>query len=230
MKNLHFVGLVLLYFILGVLCTINCSTYPITLQIWPTLQKVLEHGIATFNCNTTIYPVPSIYWRRNGRRLDNTPTYQVFNTWDGSILRVENVKAKRDDALFECVFEGPESEIYSEKATLRVIPIELKPIGFPKINDTSTLMLVEEDDLVIMPCEYGGNPKPIVTWIKDHMPIDVDDHKYYILENKEDDGSLLIDSLNDMDDGIYECIAENEMGLTYGAPIGLTVETYESHE
>ena len=45
--------------------------------VHPREQKVTDHAIATFNCDTYLIPVPPIYWRRNGRRLTNQGAYKV---------------------------------------------------------------------------------------------------------------------------------------------------------
>jgi len=191
-------------------------------KVHPKEQKVAEHGIATFMCDTAEIPVPPMHWRRNGRRLTNQGNYQIFRTWSGTALRIEPVKAKRDDALFECVIENGISEPLAQAAMLRVYPKGHKPRGYPRVLEDPTLRVIEEEDTCLLACTVEGEPKPKVTWYKDYVPLDMQVYRFNVLE----EGSLQIGYAADTDEGTYECMAENELGVAYSNPARLVVEEY----
>jgi len=208
-------------YIQAVLST-NIEDHTIEFKVWPKEQKVAEHGIATFMCDTTAIPVPPMYWRRNGRRLTNKDNYQIFRTWLGTSLRIEPVRAKRDDARFECVLEDGTSEHIAQAAVLRVYPKGHKPRGYPRILEDPTLRVVDEEETCLLACTVEGEPKPKVTWYKDYVPLDMEVYRYNLLP----EGSLQIGYAADTDQGTYECMAENELGVAYSNPARLIVEEY----
>jgi len=196
------------------------------IQVYPRDQKVADDAIATFACDTNIYPIPSMFWRRNGRRLENYGSYQILRTWSGSVLRVEPVIAPRDDAMFECVIDDGVIQPLAETALLRVYPKEHRePEGFPMVTEQPTLRVVEEYQYCILYCPVSGDPEPRVTWFKDYVPVAMDTYRYEIIE----EGSLRIGFTSLNDAGTYECIAENALGVAYSAPSRLIVEEYVFH-
>ena len=57
------------------------------------------------------------------------------------------------------------------------------PVGYPSIESKPTLRMTEEDSQVLMPCSAEGNPPPKVRWIRDYMPVEVQEHfKYQLVE------------------------------------------------
>uniref|UniRef100_A0A1A9V1C8 Ig-like domain-containing protein n=1 Tax=Glossina austeni TaxID=7395 RepID=A0A1A9V1C8_GLOAU len=76
----------------------------------PQNQGVRVGGVASFYCAARGDPPPSIVWRKNGKKVSGTQSrYTVLEQTGGvSILRIEPVRAGRDDAPYECVAEnGP---------------------------------------------------------------------------------------------------------------------------
>ena len=97
---------------------------PPRVTLAPRDQKVNENGIVSFFCRASGNPAPTIYWRKNGKRLGGTrQRYLVSEMPHGSVLRIEPVKARRDDATFDCVAEGiGEPAVMSAK--LDVYPLD----------------------------------------------------------------------------------------------------------
>lgn len=104
-------------------------------------------GIATFYCAARGDPPPSIVWRKNGKKvsglflslavnstisfisakhglnqlLGTQSRYTVLEQPGGvSILRIDPVRAGRDDAPYECVAENGVGDAVSADATLTV--------------------------------------------------------------------------------------------------------------
>ena len=85
-------------------------------------QRVVDGGIASFLCRASGNPVPEVYWRRAGRRVSVGQRYTVVAVpLGGSLLRIEPVKAARDDdTAVECVAENGVGEPVSATARLHV--------------------------------------------------------------------------------------------------------------
>ena len=57
-------------------------------------------------------------------------------------------------------------------------------------------------------CRVRGYPAPTVTWLKDEMQLNVNDH---LSTNEE--GALFIKGLGVGDNGVYTCEASNDLGV-----------------
>ena len=56
--------------------------------------------------------------------------------------------------------------------------------GFPTITDLPSGKAVEVGHTAILTCNAGGNPPPKITWIREFLPLDVNNNdRYSILEN-----------------------------------------------
>lgn len=87
----------------------------------PMNQGVRVGGVASFSCSARGDPQPSIVWRKNGKKVPGTQSrYSVIDKNGLSILRIEPVRAGRDDAPYECVAENGVGDAVSAEATLNV--------------------------------------------------------------------------------------------------------------
>lgn len=87
----------------------------------PSNQAVRVGNVATFFCSARGDPIPSIVWRKSGKKVSGTQTrYSVSQTNGQSILRIEPVRAGRDEAPYECVAENGVGDAVSAEATLSV--------------------------------------------------------------------------------------------------------------
>lgn len=87
----------------------------------PINQSVRVGGVASFYCAARGDPIPSIVWRKNGKKVSGTQSrYSVTQINGQSILRIEPVRAGRDDAPYECVAENGVGDAVSAEATLSV--------------------------------------------------------------------------------------------------------------
>jgi len=93
------------------------------LTMLPRDQRIIDGGIASFLCRASGNPVPEVYWRRAGRRIAvGRQRYTVVAVpLGGSLLRIEPVKAARDDdSAVECVAENGIGDPVSATARLHV--------------------------------------------------------------------------------------------------------------
>lgn len=106
-------------------CPFSCSVFvildPPEIVKRPANQAVRVGGVASFFCSARGDPVPSIVWRKNGKKVPGTQSRYSVTQIDGlSILRIEPVRAGRDDAPYECVAENGVGDAVSAEATLTV--------------------------------------------------------------------------------------------------------------
>ena len=89
----------------------------------PTDQKVKDGGIASFFCRASGNPAADIHWRKSGKRVgESHRRYDVEEMPYGSVLRVDPVRAVRDDSEFECVADNGIGEPATASARLIVYP------------------------------------------------------------------------------------------------------------
>lgn len=87
----------------------------------PINQSVRVGGVASFYCAARGEPTPTIVWRKNGKKVSGTQSrYSVTQINGLSILRIEPVRAGRDEAPYECFAENGVGDAVSAEATLIV--------------------------------------------------------------------------------------------------------------
>lgn len=68
----------------------------------------------------------------------------------------------------------------------------------------------QENDLII-DCKVRGNPRPIITWTKDELPIEFDERTQQV-EHLDGVCELIINKPTTKDSGNYTCLAANSIG------------------
>ncbi|XP_066254214.1 tyrosine-protein phosphatase Lar isoform X6 [Euwallacea similis] len=196
---------------------IQYLTHPPEIVTKPRNQQVRAGGMAGFYCHAKGDPLPQIQWRKNGKKVSSSQTrYQVKDFPDGlALLRIDPVKAGRDDATYECVAENGVGDAVSAEATLQVFEADKVPPGFPQIVESpQNNKVVEIGHNTMLNCVATGNPTPKVTWLKNLLPINMTNNpRYSMREDKL--GALQIKSSEEKDQGKYECVAENSIGTDY---------------
>ncbi|XP_059488383.1 tyrosine-protein phosphatase Lar-like [Neocloeon triangulifer] len=197
---------------------------PPTVSVHPRDQTVRAGAIASIWCRVTpTEPPPVLSWKKNGKRISNFQSrYLVkeFPAGDGLLLRIDPVRMARDDAVYECVAEAQNGEQTSADASITVLENEKLPGGFPKIGQVPTTKVVELGHATVLACDVTGSPTPLVTWLREMMPLNTSNPRYNILES----GTLQISSSEEEDLGKYECIAQNNVGTEYSQPTMLYVK------
>ncbi|XP_060521097.1 tyrosine-protein phosphatase Lar isoform X3 [Cylas formicarius] len=193
---------------------IQYLTHPPEIVTKPRNLQVKAGGIAAFYCAARGDPLPQIQWKKNGKKVSSSQTrYQVKEFPDGgALLRIEPVKAGRDDANYECVAENGVGDAVSAEATLVVFEVDKLPPGFPQITESpQNNKVVEIGHNTMLNCAATGNPGPKITWLKNMLPINISNNPRYSIR----DGSLQIRNSEEKDHGKYECVAENSIGTDY---------------
>ena len=90
----------------------------------PRDQRVADNGIVSFFCKASGNPAPEVYWRKGGRRVSpGRQRYSTLNMPHGSVLRIEPVKAAKDDNhAVECVADNGIGDPATASAQLNIYP------------------------------------------------------------------------------------------------------------
>ncbi|XP_046968900.1 tyrosine-protein phosphatase Lar isoform X6 [Vanessa cardui] len=211
---------------------IQYLTHPPEITIRPRNLQVRANGIAAFYCAARGDPIPNIQWRKNGKRVSSMQSrYQVSGmdsaagpNANGAVLRIEPVRAQRDDATYECVAENGVGDAVTAVATLTVFEADKVPPGFPSIVPPSSTMVVEVGHTATLPCQASGSPSPRVRWLWNSLPLDVASNPRYALLNDKMHGTLQIVKSEEEDQGKFECVAENAIGTEFSKPTSLYVK------
>ncbi|CAG9560984.1 unnamed protein product [Danaus chrysippus] len=211
---------------------IRYLTHPPEITIRPRNLQVRANGIAAFYCAARGDPVPNILWRKNGKKVSSMQSRYLVSGMEtaagpnanGAVLRIEPVRAQRDDATYECVAENGVGDAVTAVATLTVFEADKVPPGFPSITPPPTTMVVEVGHTATLPCQANGSPSPRVRWLWNSLPLDVASNPRYALLNDKMHGTLQIVKSEEEDQGKFECVAENAIGTEFSKPTSLYVK------
>ncbi|XP_072366742.1 protein tyrosine phosphatase receptor type Fa isoform X7 [Scyliorhinus torazame] len=205
---------------------IQADTVPSFTRI-PVDQIGISGGVASFVCQAVAEPKPRITWMKKGKKV-SSQRFEVieFDDGTGSVLRIQPLRAPRDEAIYECTATNSIGDI-TTSAKLTVLMEEQLPHGFPTINMGPQLKVVERTRTATMLCAASGNPDPEITWFKDFLPVDTSNSNGRIKQLRSGGtpirGALQIENSEESDQGKYECVSTNSAGTRYSAPANLYV-------
>ncbi|XP_008277436.1 receptor-type tyrosine-protein phosphatase S-like isoform X1 [Stegastes partitus] len=196
----------------------------------PVDQIGVSGGVVSFVCQATGDPKPRVSWNKKGKKVNSQRIETIeFDEGAGAVLRIQPLRAPRDENIYECVAENSEGEI-TVNAKLSIIREDLLPMGFPNIDMGPQLKVVERTRTATMLCAASGNPDPEITWYKDFLPIDPSASNGRIKQLRSETfegtpirGALQIENSEETDQGKYECVASNVEGVRYSSPANLYV-------
>ncbi|KAK7094973.1 hypothetical protein V1264_006443 [Littorina saxatilis] len=165
---------------------------------------VQQNRTIVLPCQASGRPRPAMRWERNGQKISST-NYRVpygrvhYITLHTGALAIPHVRAN-DGGVYRCVASNNAGEDSVEMRLTVQIP--------PKIEGASQTLVASVGDRTVLPCVTSGSPTPTITWHFDRRRINPRDPKYTIME----DGSLVINNVQEGDTGSYLCSAENDAG------------------
>ncbi|XP_039285607.1 tyrosine-protein phosphatase Lar-like isoform X1 [Nilaparvata lugens] len=165
---------------------IQYLTHPPEITLKPRNQQVKVGGIAAFFCAARGDPLPQIQWRKNGKKLSGTQTRYIVQDYPqgGSLLRIDPVRANRDEATYECFAENGVGDAVSSEAVLTVYEADKLPSGFPQITQAPSTKVIEIGHNAVLTCSAMGTPAPKISWVREMLPIDpATNSRYTILKN-----------------------------------------------
>ncbi|XP_067369922.1 obscurin [Channa argus] len=87
------------------------------------------------------------------------------------------------------------------------LPTNSSPVFEVLLSDTTTKI----GQTIQLICKVTGSPKPIISWLKDGLPLE-DDPRHIITADRSGKCTLILDSLTAEDSGQYICYANSSMG------------------
>uniref|UniRef100_A0A8D3EDR7 protein-tyrosine-phosphatase n=1 Tax=Scophthalmus maximus TaxID=52904 RepID=A0A8D3EDR7_SCOMX len=187
----------------------------------PLHQIGVSGGVASFVCQASGNPKPAVYWNKKGKKVNSQRIETIeFDEGAGAVLRIQPLRAPRDENIYECVARNSGGEV-SVTAKLAIIREDLLPFGFPSIDMGPQLKVVERTRTATMLCAASGIPDPEISWFKDFLPVDPSSSQGRIKQLRS--GALQIENSEETDQGKYECVATNSQGVRYSSPANLYV-------
>ncbi|XP_067309052.1 receptor-type tyrosine-protein phosphatase S isoform X8 [Pseudorasbora parva] len=187
----------------------------------PMDQIGVSGGVVSFVCQATGDPKPLVFWNKKGKKVNSQRIETIeFDEGAGAVLRIQPLRAPRDENAYECVAKNTEGEI-TKTSTLSIIREDLLPFGFPSIDMGPQLKVVERTRTATMLCAASGIPDPEISWFKDFLPVEPALSQGRIKQLRS--GALQIERSEETDQGKYECVASNSQGVRYSSPANLYV-------
>ncbi|KAM3966005.1 hemicentin-2-like [Aphomia sociella] len=150
-------------------------------------------------CKADGYPKPNIKWVFYSSNPDIPP--KTLEGVEGT-LSLKSIQ-QQQDGFYTCVASNPGHSLnitYEVKVYSRPVILNAHP---DKVYTT-----VAEDLSLRVPCQVTGNPKPIITWNLNGLPVPKGSEWYDI----EEDGTLVIKNPDSNSGGFYYCKAQNKFG------------------
>uniref|UniRef100_A0A671P548 protein-tyrosine-phosphatase n=1 Tax=Sinocyclocheilus anshuiensis TaxID=1608454 RepID=A0A671P548_9TELE len=189
-------------------------------------QIGVSGGVVSFVCQAAGDPKPQVFWNKKGKKEQNERfkykrniNYK-FDEGAGAVLRIQPLRAPRDENVYECVAKNTEGEV-AVTSKLSIIREDLLPFGFPSIDMGPQLKVVERTRTATMLCAASGIPDPEISWFKDFLPVEPALSQGRIKQLRS--GALQIERSEETDQGKYECVASNSQGVRYSSPANLYV-------
>lgn len=179
--------------------------------IRPTAQTVDVQADASFECQATGFPRPTLFWSVEGNRSIIFPG-SIFGNFNAtasveglSVLTLSQVKRSDNGLVIICSALNAVGSV-SARAKLSISTQDDRPppiIIRGPVNQTLPIKSMARLECVAM-----GVPTPIISWYRDGIPL-VASNRINLTES----GQLTISDLHkDTDQGLYTCVASSRSG------------------
>uniref|UniRef100_A0A8R1DI26 protein-tyrosine-phosphatase n=1 Tax=Caenorhabditis japonica TaxID=281687 RepID=A0A8R1DI26_CAEJA len=141
-----------------------------------------------------------------------------------STLRFERVSVDDNGTVVSCSADNGVANPVVAEASLTVLPRDKLPTGFPQIELHPSLKSVEQGKTAYVSCRVRGDPRAKVLWLRDLIPLDIRADGRYSVSTIGNPGALMIQHAREEDQGKYECIARNTLGVAHSKAANLYVK------
>uniref|UniRef100_A0A8L8K406 Ig-like domain-containing protein n=1 Tax=Heligmosomoides polygyrus TaxID=6339 RepID=A0A8L8K406_HELPZ len=168
--------------------------------------------------------LPNIVWKVNGKPLTDSRFIVKSLPTGLSTLRIEPVLASDNQTAVSCAADNGVANPVVADAVVTVLSRAELPPGFPAIDAHPTLKSVEQGRTAHVTCRVRGDPRPKVLWLRDLVPIDIRADGRYSVSTMGNPGALMIQQAREEDQGKYECVARNSLGVVHSKAAHLYVK------
>ncbi|CCQ25649.1 protein-tyrosine-phosphatase [Caenorhabditis elegans] len=204
---------------------IQALAYPARLVVRPDSSTVVDESKISFFCRADGNPLPSVIWRVNGKSITDHNRISIKSLATGlSTLRFERVSLDDNATVVSCSADNGVANPVVAEASLTVVPRDKVPIGFPQIELHPSLKSVEQGKTAYVSCRVRGDPRAKVLWLRDLIPLDIRADGRYSVSTIGNPGALMIQHAREEDQGKYECIARNTLGVAHSKAANLYVK------
>ncbi|NXB77102.1 HMCN1 protein, partial [Donacobius atricapilla] len=162
--------------------------------------SVLLNNLINLECETKGIPVPTITWYKDGQRVISSP--QALYVDRGQFLQIPRAQVS-DSAQYSCRVSSTAGA--AEK--LFHVDVYVPPV-IEGDADTAQSRQVVAGSSLVLECKAAGNPPPLLTWLKDGVPVKASDKLRVLAGGKQ----LEILNAAEADQGQYWCVATSIAG------------------
>ncbi|XP_018408468.1 PREDICTED: hemicentin-1 [Nanorana parkeri] len=180
----------------------------ITVNIAPTIKNENTTTELSFNvdskvsleCNAWGIPHPAITWYKDGKRIQGSA--HISFTENAKYLHILEVKATHS-GKYKCYVTNSAGHAEKDYQLEVYVPASIYEDSSKPQN---TKVIVGKS--LVLECEARGHPLPLITWLKEGVPIEINDNVRLLHNGKK----LEIKSTVESDQGQYICVATNLAG------------------
>ncbi|XP_037886282.1 uncharacterized protein LOC119635525 isoform X2 [Glossina fuscipes] len=183
------------------------GSHPPRIVEHPIDTTVPRHEPATLNCKAEGSPIPTIQWYKDRVPLKILPGSHRITLPAGGLffLKVVNSKRETDAGVYWCEAKNELGVARSRNATLQVAVLR----DDFRLEPQNTR--IAQGDTALLECAAPrGIPEPAVLWKKNGQILDLESSKRIRLV---DGGNLAVQDTRQSDEGQYQCVAKNPVGI-----------------
>lgn len=166
-------------------------------------EPVIEGNDAVLTCRAARFLYTHFQWldSRNQTIVSNVSTLQISNYSISSSLYLHNV-SRNSSSEYKC--EGLKMH---KKAVLKTVMLNVAERKQPWLRQNLTNQDVNSSTTLILNCSALGVPQPNILWYKNGLEVEKGPGIAF-----GDGGVLTIERVKKDDEGLYECVAINDLG------------------
>ncbi|XP_009996158.1 PREDICTED: hemicentin-1 [Chaetura pelagica] len=162
--------------------------------------SVLLNNLINLECETKGTPAPTITWYKEGRPIISSPQAQYVDR--GQFLQIPRAQVS-DSAKFTCRVTSAAGAAEKKYDVNVYVPPVIEGDA-----DTAQNRQVVAGNSLTLECKAAGNPPPLLTWLKDGVPVKASDNLHIVSGGKK----LEILNAVEADQGQYLCVATSIAG------------------
>ncbi|XP_025019182.1 hemicentin-1 [Python bivittatus] len=165
-----------------------------------TKVSALLNSTLKLDCETRGIPAPTITWYKDGSPIISSP--QALYLEKGQFLQIPRAQVS-DSAKYTC--QATSEAGMAEK--IFQVDVYVPPM-IEGVSETIKNKQVVLGSSLILECNAAGNPAPLLTWLKDGVPLKASDNVHVVSGGKK----LEILNAVEADHGQYVCVATSIAG------------------